>query len=347
MNLNHFLIFALIVVHVNGEPFSLIAGTLVTIGTGVFYSFKDRIKCTLYECCQEPDVFFNPYTLSRDLDKHVFGQHLVKDIVVNALKSHFLNENPKKPLVLSFHGYTGCGKNYVAEIIANNTYKKGFQSSFVHHIVATSDFPDKSQMEKYKSELRNEILNGVKKCQRSLFIFDEADKLAPELLASIKPYLEYYGQVSNVDIRKSVFIFLSNKGGNDIAEITLHQYNNGYPREELKLENFERVLMSSTYNEDGGLHMSELISNHLIDHFLPFLPLQKEHVRKCIESHLRKRGRSDLLADADLIDRVLSSLQYFPNDTKAFSSSGCKRVDAKTDLEIIKIRSIVGFNDEL
>lgn len=36
------------------------------------------------------------------------------------------------------------------------------------------------------------------------------------------------------------------------------------------------------FNTPGGLKMSELISNHLIDHFVPFLPLEREHVRKSV-----------------------------------------------------------------
>lgn len=220
----------------------------------------------------------------------------------------------------------------------------------MQHIVATNDFPDKTKIDDYQMELRSRILSTAQKCQRSIFIFDETDKLPEQLLGAIKPFLDYYSTVSGVDFRRNIFIFLSNKGGGKIAEITLQQYENGYPREKLRLESFERDLMNFSFNEKGGLQMSELISNHLIDHFIPFLPLQREHVQKCVESYLRKRGRSDLVSDVALVERVLNALQYFPESSKAFSSSGCKRVDAKTDLELAKIRPLAGqrqYDDEL
>uniref|UniRef100_A0A1I7UYW1 Torsin n=1 Tax=Caenorhabditis tropicalis TaxID=1561998 RepID=A0A1I7UYW1_9PELO len=335
---------------INAELISFITGSVIAISAGAFWGLKDRLRCQLYECCHEPDVNFNHHSLNMDISNLLYGQHLVKDVVVNAIKAHWYNENPKKPLVLSFHGYTGSGKNYVAEIIANNTFRQGLRSNFVQHIVATNDFPDKNKIEDYQSELRNRILTTVKKCERSMFIFDETDKLPEQLLGAIKPFLDYYSTVSGVDFRRSIFILLSNKGGGKIAEITLSQYENGYPREQLRLESFERDLMNFSFNEKGGLQMSELISNHLIDHFIPFLPLQREHVRSCVGAYLRKRGRSDLVSNVEFVERVLNSLQYFPESSKAFSSSGCKRVDAKTDLELAKIRpsfSNSQFDDEL
>ncbi|CAC44293.1 Torsin-like protein [Caenorhabditis elegans] len=350
MKLDYVLLLLFHLCFVNTELISVITGTTIAISAGAFWGLKDRLKCYLYECCHEPDVNFNYHTLDADIANLLFGQHLVKDVVVNSIKSHWYNENPRKPLVLSFHGYTGSGKNYVAEIIANNTFRLGLRSTFVQHIVATNDFPDKNKLEEYQVELRNRILTTVQKCQRSIFIFDEADKLPEQLLGAIKPFLDYYSTISGVDFRRSIFILLSNKGGGEIARITKEQYESGYPREQLRLEAFERELMNFSYNEKGGLQMSELISNHLIDHFVPFLPLQREHVRSCVGAYLRKRGRGDLVSNVDFVERVLNSLQYFPESSKAFSSSGCKRVDAKTDLEMAKIRpllSSVHFDDEL
>ncbi|CAI2341817.1 unnamed protein product [Caenorhabditis sp. 36 PRJEB53466] len=350
MKTRHLILFLLLCWSTSAELFSVIAGAVIAISGGAFWTLRDRLKCHLYECCNEPDMKFNYHALDADLANMLYGQHLVKDVVVNAIKSHWFNENPRKPLVLSFHGYTGSGKNYVAEIIANNTFRLGLRSNFVQHIVATNDFPDKNKIKDYQMELRNRILTTAQKCGRSMFIFDETDKLPEQLLGAIKPFLDYYSTVSGVDFRRNIFIFLSNKGGERIANITLKQYQNGYPREQLKLESFERDLMLFSFNEKGGLQMSELISNHLIDHFIPFLPLQREHVKKCAEAYLRKRGRSDLVSDVALVERVLNALQYFPESSKAFSSSGCKRVDAKTDLEMAKMRPLAGqrqYDDEL
>ncbi|EYB94903.1 hypothetical protein Y032_0166g82 [Ancylostoma ceylanicum] len=61
-------------------------------------------------------------------------------------------------------------------------FKNGMRSNFVHHIVATAEYPDKEKINEYKQQLRERILNGVSKCNRAMFIFDEADKLPEKLL---------------------------------------------------------------------------------------------------------------------------------------------------------------------
>ncbi|KAL6733944.1 hypothetical protein Aduo_004538 [Ancylostoma duodenale] len=316
------------------EPISLLTGAAVMFGGGALWTFQNKIKCKLFECCDKPYVNPRFDKLHSDLHELVYGQHLVLDTVENAIRAHWTNERPKKPLAMSFHGFTGSGKNYVAEIIANNTFKNGMRSNFVHHIVATADYPDKNKINEYKLQLRERILNGVGKCNRAMFIFDEADKLPEQLLEAIKPFLDYYDSVGGVDFRKSTFLFLSNRGGSLIANLALSHHQAGSPREDLTLNNFERMLMQAAYNEPGGLKLCELISSHLIDHFVPFLPLERRHIYSCTVFYLKSQGREDLAKDDELVQRIVDSLQYFPKGKEVFSSSGCKRIAAKADLEI-------------
>ncbi|CAA19495.2 Torsin [Caenorhabditis elegans] len=309
--------------------------------------FLKWLFCT---CCFETDIF-DYLKLHRDLSRFIYGQHLVIDTVVRSIKSHWHNEHPQKPLVLSFHGGPGTGKNYVTEIIAKNTFRSGLQSPYVKYFVATKDFPNNKHIEDYKLKLKEQLIQSADGCDRSIFVFDEVDKLQSELVQTIKPFLDFYPAVFEVDFRKTTFIFLSNKGSSEIANIALEHRRNLKKRSQLELKHFERTLMSHAFNEKGGLRNTELISNQLIDHYIPFLPLSKFYVSQCIQVHLRKRGRHDLAKDGEFMQRVLDSLEFFPESSKVFSSSGCKRVDAKTELEISKmgfsLNSEKEFNDEL
>jgi len=85
-----------------------------------------------------------------DLERQLHGQHLVKNAVVKSLKGHFNNKHPDKALVLSFHGWTGSGKNFVSRIIADNIFESGMKSSFVHLFIATHHFPHADKTEDYK-----------------------------------------------------------------------------------------------------------------------------------------------------------------------------------------------------
>lgn len=69
------------------------------------------------------------------------------------------NENPKKPLVLSLHGWTGTGKNFVSKLIAENIYKEGMHSSFVHVFTSTLHFPHPSLIATYKVTIPADLIS--------------------------------------------------------------------------------------------------------------------------------------------------------------------------------------------
>jgi len=78
----------------------------------------------------------------------------------------------------------------------------------------------------------------------------------------------------------------------------------------------------------GGLKCSSVIDKNLISAFVPFLPLERQHVKMCIEDNVMRKGFS-----TNLIDNVADELEYFPSDVEQlFSSSSCKRIDEKVNL---------------
>lgn len=88
--------------------------------------------------------------LNADLDSKLFGQHIASRIILKAVSGFMSNDNPKKPLVLSLHGWTGTGKNFVSQLIADSIYKEGMDSSFVHVFTSELHFPHSSQLDTYK-----------------------------------------------------------------------------------------------------------------------------------------------------------------------------------------------------
>lgn len=92
----------------------------------------------------------NLSALKADLDSKLFGQHIASRIVVKAVNGFVTNDNPKKPLVLSLHGWAGTGKNFVSQLIAKNIYREGMDSKFVHVFTSELHFPHSSQLETYK-----------------------------------------------------------------------------------------------------------------------------------------------------------------------------------------------------
>ena len=80
----------------------------------------------------------------------LFGQPYVHRQVESILGGYLRDENPQNPLVLSFHGQTGTGKNHVARLIAESMYRKGMHSQYVHLKLPMRDYPHKNQLSRYK-----------------------------------------------------------------------------------------------------------------------------------------------------------------------------------------------------
>lgn len=328
------------------DPFSSGFAVGASFIASVLWNSKDAVICQFRECCAEPYVRTNLIGLRDNLEKHVFGQHIVIDTVVKSLKSHLLKKEPKKALALSFHGMTGSGKNYVSEFIAESLYEKGLKSKYVHTFISTTHFPLPSHADQYKIDLQTWVKGNVSLCGRSLFIFDEIDKLAPGVIDGIKPYLDYHQHIDGVDYRKSIFVFISNTGGKDIAKVAHKHWIDGKQREELTINDLENTINMAAFNEQGGLQKTDLIVKELIDAAVPFLPMEKKHVKMCIRQALEdsveklrleqeKRKPEDRIEvktfTEEDVNRLADQKNYWPDDYKIFSTSGCKKVEAIVD----------------
>uniref|UniRef100_A0A3Q4ANW2 Torsin n=1 Tax=Mola mola TaxID=94237 RepID=A0A3Q4ANW2_MOLML len=311
------------------EPISTsIAVGMAAALTGFLASYQN-ILYYFHECCRPQWISFNRTGLKTDLENKLFGQHVASRIIVKAVTGFMSNNNPKKPLVLSLHGWTGTGKNFVSQLIAKNVYKKGMDSNFVHVFTSELHFPHSSQFDTYKSQLQQWIKGNVSDCARSMFVFDEMDKMHPGLIDSIKPYLDYYDKLDGVSYRKAIFIFLSNAGGESIIETALEFWKAGKNREDIKLSDLETALSLSVFNNrKSGLWHTSLIDKHLVDFFIPFLPLEYQHVVQCAMAEMKARG---LEPDLSVANQVARDLVYFPKSERVFAVKGCKTIDTKLD----------------
>lgn len=79
----------------------------------------------------------------------------------------------------------------------------------------------------------------------------------------------------------------------------------------------------------GGLHFSEIVEKNLIDVYVPFLPLEKSHIKKCIAQELKLRGQK---INKQIIENVASQIIYYPPQFELFSVSGCKKISHKVDI---------------
>ncbi|KAL1250331.1 hypothetical protein QQF64_021336 [Cirrhinus molitorella] len=272
---------------------------------------------------------FNSSGLENDLRKFLFGQHIAAETILKAVSWFMKDPDPPKPLVLSFHGPTGVGKSYVTKIIARNIYKMGGKSNHVHTFISDYHFPHTCEAETHEFQLRQWIHGNVSSFPQSMFIFDEMDKMQPRLIDAIKPFLDYNDNVDGVSFNKAIFIFLSNAGGHIITNVTLDFWRKGNNREKLQLqsEGMETQIFKYLFNdENNGLWHSSLINQHLIDHYIPFLPLEQKHVHQCVMAEM---VHLNITPDYDVADKVARDMPFFPEEEKIFAVKGCKSVKQK------------------
>lgn len=295
--------------------------------TGALAAFlaKDWLECLVRECCSQA-VWFNQTGLNHSLHNLLHGQHIATERVFHHVSAHLLDPHPSKALVLSFHGYTGVGKNFISNLITSNLFKSGTKSRFYHFYDATIHFAHNSKVNEYKTKLQRELHDAVSACPYSLFVFDEMHNMPSGVLDVIAPFLDFRESVDGVDYRRAIFLFLSNAGGSIINRHLYDHLKSGRKRSELQFIHMDRHLARSVFNNEGGLRYSDLIQKHLITAMIPFLPLQAEHIRLCVHDVAIQRG---VPFTEDLANFVLEELEWAPEGTQFFSVSGCKRVYEK------------------
>ncbi|NXC10085.1 TOR3A protein, partial [Orthonyx spaldingii] len=284
--------------------------------------------CSFGKCCETGDcrIINNITGLEADLNGQLHGQHLAKEVVVRAVQGFLQSPRPRKALVLSFHGWSGTGKNFVARMVASHLYRDGLKSECVWVFVSLLHFPHHNYVDSYKAQLQRQVRETLQRCRQALFIFDEAEKLHSSLLDAIKPFMAHHNK-GQADHQRSIFLFLSNLGGNTINEVALDFWRAGRAREEISMELLEqRLRLELQEAAENSYAHSHLLRENLIDFVVPFLPLEYHHVKLCARDAFLARG---LPYTEATLDEVAQMMVFVPKEEKLFSAQGCKSVSQR------------------
>ncbi|XP_054406724.1 torsin-3A isoform X1 [Pongo abelii] len=286
--------------------------------------------CSFKDCCPRGDCrISNNFTgLEWDLNVRLHGQHLVRQLVLRTVRGYLETPQPDKALALSFHGWSGTGKNFVARMLVENLYRDGLMSDCVRMFIATFHFPHPKYVDLYKEQLMGQIRETQQLCHQTLFIFDEAEKLHPGLLEVLGPHLEHRAPEGHrAESPWTIFLFLSNLRGDIINEVVLKLLKAGWSREEITMEHLEPHLQAEIVETiDNGFGHSRLVKENLIDYFIPFLPLEYRHVRLCARDAFLSQ---ELLYKEETLDEIAQMMVYVPKEEQLFSSQGCKSISQR------------------
>ncbi|CAG0920068.1 unnamed protein product [Notodromas monacha] len=301
------------------------------MATGAFSKCVPDVRCCPKEVQQRMNqqIYFSG--LENEFADRLFGQHIVQSMLPEVINRHLRKESPKKALVLSFHGCTGVGKSYVSRMIIDELFFRGLNSSYAHNFIGFRHFLPSGKEDDIRKYLQDRIRSSVSACPRSVFVFDEMEVVAEGVMDYLTPFLDFRGVVDDVDYRKAIFIFISNAGATEIRDLTVEHFEKGKSRDALKFSQFRDILEQAAYNEKGGLKDSVLLEKTLVDHFFPFLPLERRHVRECIKHEFDSNSVD--YSEEDIED-VLSGVKFHPPETEAFSLNGCRSVYSLVEQQI-------------
>ncbi|KAM5294928.1 torsin-3A [Glossophaga mutica] len=283
--------------------------------------------CSFQDCCDSGDcrISNNLTGLQSDLSVRLHGQHLARELVLTTVRDYLALPRPDKALALSFHGWSGTGKNFVAQMLAENLYRDGLRSDCVKVFITMLHFPHPRLLDLYKEQLLDQVRRTQERCHQTLFVFDEAEKLHPALLEALGPHLERRAPENHrAESPRTIFLFLCNLGGDAINEVALELLRAGRPREEVAMGHLEpRLQAELAASTDSGFGRSRLVTENLIDLFVPFLPLEYRHVRLCARDAFLSRG---LPPTEEMLDEIAGMMVYVPKAEQRFSSQGCKSI---------------------
>lgn len=281
--------------------------------------------------CQ-PNRYFKRKVLKMDLESNVFGQPIATKLIPVKIEE-YLNKLDKykntstevtcKPLVLSFHGWTGVGKNYISKITADSV-----QSANILNFIVPYHFPHGAFEAEYKEQIQQWITSNTSKCAINVVVIDEMDKAFEGVVEGISSAIEALTKPCNIANATLIFL-LSNSHAVEINQAFVKFI---LEKPDRNREDFSMELASSIFSTSSTLWYSKLLEEKLIDAFVPFLPLEKRHVIQCIMRDLVAKKFS---TDSRSVDKILGELSFTEVDTLRLSNTGCKRVADKVDLVML------------
>ena len=285
---------------------------LIIIVLGILF-MADLVKTKMCERNQG----LNVTAIQQSLQQQVFGQHIALEMVVKALEEFMESQ---RTMVLSFHGWTGIGKTFVSTIITNHIATPSLRTVFI-----PQQFPHSDEDNVYQGRIYDWIMSNITSCAVNVFIIDEMDKATEGVSRGLASVL---ADIRELDLNNSriLVIMISNTGGGAINRDAFRHLERGYDREQL----LGSGLIQGIFTDYDAEWLQMLNNSGVIDHIVPFLPLERDHVKLCVEAYVKALGYYSL--DSINMDKILDDFVYLPKDFPIFSKSGCRQVNTKVDL---------------
>ena len=287
-----------------------ILGFIVLCFCPIFIGIICSLLFDLNEGENKIDLQSMSQEIEYSLQYQLIGQHLVIDAIKGDFKLSLVNSSVKSAILLLV-GPSGSGKSFTRKILEGAFHEHGFK--------IVQRFNDASPVNLgwcESSPLLEENSNIV-------FVFEDADR---ELLEVMDVAHRVTASALVSKCNKVIIIIVSSVYGDETKKFMSERCLFGEQRLRINAGDLLNHL-SLTVNELALTDRQE--KNSKIIPFL-YLPLDKEHLRICIQRQLSRR--KIYKEEWEHITRkVVAQMDFYPDCEMMFSESGCKLVSSRID----------------
>lgn len=280
------------------------------------------------------------------LSAEVVGQELAIRQLTDAVCHHLENKQPGKPLIISAHGPPGVGKTLSHQLLARALYSRR-PSELLHcpgkdcrgyKVFYGMDYLVAERAVRLAA-LRDALLSHLRLCPESLIVVEEYDKLDCEARGLWRQLLQH-PERANVSWERAIVIMESNLGMSELEQLL----STVGGRAKISPEDAERRvrdLVFAHWQRSGCESFEDTLKlTSLVDFYLPYLPLEKEHVAELTRRALAKRGevlrlRKGLGLEWD--ENVVRFLADKVEFTGPFPMEGAKGVESAVTRHVARL----------
>lgn len=284
---------------------------ILSIGAVILctWDFKsmEMLSCDESFKLAEPDVS----AVHSELKKALFGQPAATVMLVDSLKDLKLTVNQMAILMLM--GGTGTGKTWTTQLISRSLPKTVNQLNI--HLELWS-----------KNEDVNDTLSKLKPCAWNFVFVEDSDRAERYQIEAFVSILSRFRQDSQSSRQKLVVIINSSTGQEVLAQLLHKELQSGASRLDLA-----PVTLQQSLQQVSSL-LIEVLSDNKLDYVaVPYLPLEKTHLRQCILQDLQLKNKQ---ASEVIVNNVIEHFRFYPKGLEYFSATGCKSVSSHVNLYV-------------
>ena len=309
----------------------------------------------------------------RVLSLLLFGQHGTgKSFVAQMMMNNAGDENihktintvgedqlPDNEVPAVDHKKLSSNNQNSAHLTSNNNYETFKMDSY--HLVMGFDFTSSQHKPQlFKEWLLHNIHKGLSDLNTSdtghkllLFVFDDFEEASEDIKADLNAIMQELNSYEKYDDGLKILFILTTKTASEQLKRALYKSIIGMKKNEdfitrnsvvideiLDQEDLLKTISDSWINSFWKRHSNK----PSIDYIIPFLPMEREHVKLCIKYALEQESyESNDETRSILVDKVADALLNLDTPTStngvdadevAISLSGCKKVKSQIALNL-------------